>query len=247
MSRWLALGAILSAVAFASAATIMADGFEYATQAEFEAAWPNIAAPSATLDGTYYHSGAQSARTLVSASYTGRNYQNLDAEYNGTDAQPLVVEYWMYYVPGGTRHYNEVRAYADGGYGVGDLEQLYAAGWTNNATAPDVWDSTKFQARVAFGDNWVNLNEPGCPDRSEGWHKFTIEFKSATVAFYVDDILGRSLARPGTGSLDSLVLGSGLTSGGIESYTDDFSVSIVPEPTTLALLAFGGLALLRRR
>jgi hypothetical protein len=240
---------VAAALAPAAAGQILSDNFDgYADQAAFQAAWTPIGANSATLASDQSHSAPNSVFALTTTNNTGGNYRNLPGEYNATDGAPLLITYWMYYANGGTRHYNEIRAYADGGFGQGALQQLVAAGWNNSVTAPgEVFDGTKFQARVAFGPNtgWFNLNAAGAPNRSEGWHKFTIEIRSTDLNVYVDDVLGRTFTRGAVASFDSFVLGSRLTSAGVGSWTDD--LVITPEPGALALLALGGLAALRRR
>lgn len=240
---------VAAALAPAALGQILADNFDgYANQAAFEAAWPRIGANSATLATDQSHSAPNSVLALTTTNFTGGNSRNLPGEHDGSDAAPLVISYWMYYANGGTRHFNEVRAYADGSFGQGALQQIVAAGWFNSVTAPgEVLDVTKFQARVAFGPNtgWFNLNAPGAPGRSDGWHKFTIEVRSTDINFYVDDVLGRSFTRGTIARFDSVVLGSRLTSGGIGSWTDD--LLITPEPSALLLLALGGVAALRRR
>ena len=60
----------------------------------------------------------------------------------------------------------------------GALSQLLAIGEYGTVTLPgEVWDGTKYQGRSAFGSSagWFNLDAPGAPSRSPGWHKFTIE------------------------------------------------------------------------
>ena len=241
--------AVAAALVPAALGQILSDNFDgYADQAAFQAVWAPIGANSATLATDQSHSAPNSIFAMTTTNNTGGNSRNLGGEYDATDANPLTVEYWMYYAVGGTRHYNEVRAYADGGFGQGALQQLVAAGWNNSVTAPgEVFDGSKFQARVAFGANtgWFNLNGAGAPGRSEGWHKFTIQIRATDINVYVDDVLGRSFTRGTLATFDSVVLGSRLTSANIGSWTDDLRV--VPEPAALLLLALGGLAALRRR
>ena len=58
------------------------------------------------------------------------------------------------------------------------LSQLLAIGKYGAVTLPgEVWDGTKYQGRVTFGSSagWFNLDGPGAPSRSLGWHKFAIE------------------------------------------------------------------------
>lgn len=247
----LGLAALLAVTA--GATTIIQDNFDgYADQAAFNAVWTKTSTNAPTLASTVSdpnalaYSGTQSVKLLTPASTnTIGAYRNFPSEYQPTDAAPLVFECMMYYKSGATRHYNELRAYDGGGYLQGNLSQIVALGWTNALETGDPnFNGTKYQARVAFGSlGWENLNLTGAPDRSVGWHKFTVRVGASTVKFLVDDILGAELAVGYTGTFDSVVLGSRVTSAGFETYVDD--VNITPEPAALALLAVG--MLLRRR
>lgn len=251
MKKLMAAAFCAATASLAGADVILQDNFDgYADQAAFQAAWTPIGASSATLSTAQANSAPNSVFALTTTTGTGGNRRNLGGNFDGTDADPLVVSYWMYYEPGGTRHFNEIRGYAGSGYEDGALQQLYAVGWNNAVTAAgEVFDGTKFQARVAFGTGtgYFNLNLPGVPNRSTGWHKFTMEIRTSDINFYVDDILGRTFTRGTLANFDSVVLGSRQTSAGIGSWTDDLLVTGIPEPASLVLLSLGGLALLRRR
>lgn len=248
------LGLLASA---AHAGVIFSDDFEYDSQAAFEAVWPKDPAMTpADLSTEQAHSGSKSIKTTNAASNQNTNYRNLGGDLVPTDTAPIVATFWLYDVPGATRQFNSLRNYAGAGYKDGSVNQIYAAGIYNSVTAAgEVYDATTYKARVAFGagGGWINLNAPGAPTRSEGWHKFTIVVKDATIDFWVDGFLGRSWTRGDKTALDSVALGSSLSSlsgtpaTAKAAYTDDFSVSVVPEPASMALLALGGLFLRRRR
>ncbi len=244
------LCALLTTASAAPAAVIFFDDFDsYRSQPEFETVWSKIGAESAVLSTERYVSPPQSIKTLASATGTGGNYRNFGGDYLPSDAQPLVVSFYMSFDSGATRQFNEIRGYTGAGYNDGSLVQLYAVGTYSSVTAPgEVYDGTRYQARVAFGTDvgWFNLNAPGAPSRSDGWHKFEMEVKSTVVNFYVDDVLGRSWPRGTVTDLDCALLGSRLTNPGGAAWTDDFGVEQVPEPAALALLS-AGLLLVRRR
>lgn len=235
----------------ASAGTILSDNFDgYADQAAFEAAWPKTTGNSSSdLATDRAFSAPHSVRSLTTGSgaLIQSNYRDLGVEAAGSDAEPLVVKFQMYWAAGASRVFNAVRSYSGAGFGQGSLEQIYAVGAYNTVTAPgEVWNGAKYQARVAFGTSvgWFNLSDG--PDRSEGWHEFTIEVRSNDVNFYVDGVLGRNFSRGAITTFDSFIIGSGLTSGAVAAWTDDVSVEVVPEPASLALLALAGLIVRRR-
>ncbi len=135
----------------------------------------------------------------------------------------------------------------------GSISQLLAIGKYSSVTAPgEVFDATKYQARIVSGSfvGWFNLNGPGAPSRSAGWHKFTIErlADDTTLEFYVDDILSRTVTGATAQSWDTITMGFGTssTSNG-DAWYDGISVAIVPEPSTAALCVLGGLVLAIRR
>ncbi len=246
------LGALaIGALAASASAAILSDNFDsYATQAQFEAAWPKTGTYSAFLDTEKWVSSPKAIKTspTTSSADLGRNYRNFGGNYTPTDAAPLVATFWMYDTAGATRQYNEIRDYAGSSYADGALAQLYALGIYNSVTAPgEVYDGTKYKARVAYGTGvgWFNLNAPGAPSRSEGWHKFSMVVKSNVVEFYVDDILGRSFSRGTITDFDCFVIGSGLSSAGKAAWTDD--VLVTPEPATLVVLGLGSLLAFSRR
>jgi hypothetical protein len=160
-----------------------------------------------------------------------------------------------------TRVFNEVRSYSGAGLPNGDtipdgeLSQLLAIGKYNTVTLVDeIYDGTKYQGRIAFGSpsGWFNLNGPGAPSRSVGWHKFDIERldDELTMNFYVDNVLARSFTGSSL-SWDTLILGPGLGSTLGDAWIDGMSVSLgppIPElsSATFALLT-GAWGCLRRR
>jgi len=61
------------------------------------------------------------------------------------------------------------------------------------------------------------------------------------------DYLGTLFGDPDIGQVHSLTVGASNTGSGVNSDSMTVNLSVVPEPATLTLLAFGGLAVLRRR
>ena len=116
--------------------------------------------------------------------------------------------------------YGELRGYTGPGcavyYQPAGLRQLFAIG-RNDFRGKDKlprgvanlqlrrWaeklDRTKYQGsaeqNTPTNSGWFNLNAPGAPARSVGWHKFEIvrAADGTTVEFYVDGVLGRRVLR----------------------------------------------------
>ena len=246
MRTLLAIGVVLAVTAAASADFF--DNFDsYADQAAFEAAWPGYGTyGSLPLDQTFGYSGNQSVKSDRAASYTERNYRNLGSEHAGTDAAPLVFEFEMYSDdsassnPSNARDYCEIRGYTGAGLDDGSLEGLIAVGIYNGVSG----GGSVYQARVLYGgSNWFNLTADRIYNE---WVNMKVVISTGAIEFYVNDVLAGSDTRTDV-TYDSLSMGSGLTSAGVVTWFDDVSVYNVPEPGSLALLALGALAVIRRR
>jgi hypothetical protein len=114
---------------------------------------------------------------------------------------------------------------------------------------------------VASAGAFFKLNDfATSPTRSLGWHNLMVEIStddglSTDYAFYVDDILAERVSNVGIAaeirSYDVIRIGSGLSNGSTEAFTDNMQLELVPvpEPGALGLLSVGavGLAVRRRR
>jgi len=161
---------------------------------------------------------------LLATNAEQKLYHNLDTEYSCR----VVFAFWMYDDGSALAACGQLRGYTGPGYGKyvspGGLWQEFvigkysgpfgtnlAAGTLRGATL----DPAKYQGRVLRGTNagWFNLDAPGAPGRSVGWHQFQIDRSAAgsgsrTASFYVDGVLARTVVGVDAEAVDSLVLGS---------------------------------------
>ena len=244
MKKLLALSVVVAFASAASAGVIWFDDFDgYADQAALDAVYTQLYADPVNLDQTKGYSDGQSVSAGAhETSYDAdRMWRNLGGEFAGTDAEPLRFEF-MVQMDDTTdwwcRQYIEIRGYSGAGYGDGDLEELIALGCTSSGVA----DTGLYSARVVTGDNWFNLQTA----RSTEWTRLTALVKTSTVEMYVNGNLEYTSPRAEGFTIDSVVVGSGLSSR-VEMWFDDLNIDIIPEPASLSLLALGALALLRRR
>lgn len=251
----LAIGTLTSMV-FAQCAladvTIFTDGFELGRIGYW---WtPSSPATPLAIDNTksiFPGSGAYSAYMDSSSDLM---YRNIIGDNGGSEVDYAAsLSAWMY-TDTATRGFITARGYSGAGLLNGSttvdgtLDQLLAIGTYNSVTmAGETYDPTKYQARVLYGTSsgWFNLNAPGAPSRSPGWHQFTIARlgDDTTVNFYVDGILGRTITGVLPETWDTITMGSIATGTSTGNMWFDGIMVTVPEPSTLTLGFLGGLGL----
>lgn len=259
LSALLAAGAIAGAPS-ASAAVIFSDDFESGNMNNWTTTGTNPLEIS-TVQNVVPDGPGSSA--LMNTSID-RMHRNLIDDNGGSELSGPSTFTSFIYDPGNTspatRVFSEVRGYTGTGLpnggtvADGALAQLLAIGKYNTVTrAGEVYNANKYQARVTFPSTvgWFNLDGEGSPDRSAGWHRFDVERldDGTTINFYVDGVLSETIEGAASSTWDTLVLGPGLGSAVGDAWIDGISITdtVVPEPSALALVAVGGLALLRRR
>lgn len=192
---------------------------------------PLFNASALTLDIGNNHTS--SGNTSLLATNGGQNmYHNLAVKY----ACRTVLAFWMYDDGSSLSGCARLRGYTGPGYArytttnallqelaIGKYNNPFGSSGATGALAGQTLDTNKYQGRVARGLNqgWFNLDAPGSPNRSIGWHQFQID-RSATgspggrVYFYVDGILSRTITNAAGGAINSILLGSlegGTTNG----------------------------------
>lgn len=242
MRRLLAFGVVLAFASTASASFF--DDFDsYADQAAFETVWIPTP-PGQVLDQAKGWSDLQSVTNKPDP--VGTNTRALGQEYPGTDAFPIefsvmtdvdVLHWW-------TRSWVTLNAYDD----EGGLQAIVALGFTSGQ------GQTKYHGRMyGGGDGWFDIDDlSGDPqlDRTTEWTKLIALIKTDTVEYYVD---AQPLGDPKLGyisprtpgiTFDTVTIGTSYSSQEQVWFDDVF---VIPEPSALALLVLGGLALIRRR
>jgi hypothetical protein len=223
---------------------IFSDDFESGSMANWTVAGTASALDISTLTNVVPAGGTYSAYLNSSLD---RMYHNLGTEVAGWS----VCGFYLY-DSNSTRAFAEVRGYTGAGYNQGSLQNLYAIGKYSSVTMPgELYDATKYQGRVALGpgtNGWFNLNAPGAPSRSPGWHRFEIvRTASGVYNFYVDGVLGRSFTNVTDCAWDSVTIGSvgaGSTAG--DAWFDGVRVGAIeppPGPLTITGIVpstFGG-------
>jgi hypothetical protein len=188
---------------------------------------PLLNAEPMGIDNSHNHTpnGAFSAVITNSAQ---KMYYRLDPKdrLDPKQGHGVRMTMWLFDAGGPQTAYGELRSYT-GSSGYARYVWPYYGWWqciaagiytsdfgTNNtgSLAGETLDPTKYQGRVMAGANsgWFNLNAPGAPGRSPGWHKFQIDRSTSgtTVDFYVDDVLAREILDVKQAALDTVTIGS---------------------------------------
>jgi PEP-CTERM motif len=152
-------------------------------------------------------------------------------------------------------------ASSGGGGGLAEAQHWFAqllgapgTGQPESSLVPSTSPPTTFRTGAASGQvalNTATFNNiaPGAPDgtfQMVAWDNSSGLYPTwtqASIAF------AQNLIRAGTGNVFSLTsIGGGLnTPPSIEPFAQSFSILIVPEPTTAALLGLGAAILIYRR
>jgi hypothetical protein len=255
------LGLVIASVAVSARADFFDNFDSYANQAAMNAVWTVDLGTALTLSTA----NSVSAPNSVSQSTTvaSRIYHYLGSSIQGDQ---LDFSFDFYYTGTGTRDFAQVYSRAGSTWAAG-LNGALSFG-TYNTTA-----AGKFSARFSsatpangaiFGDGatiistsdttgWFALSV----SKTVGWHDMEVigaldpnHTGKAIYKFYVDGVLGGSIANAPDSLFNFGVIGGGVSSGtgsaANVAFYDNYSVGIIPEPSSLALLILGGLAMAGR-
>lgn len=153
--------------------------------------------------------------------------------------------------------------YADVKNPNGQVAQLFIAGDTDLTDGNAPTNQIRFNARGNSGSSFWTSHTGGASDSatvggltspSGGWGSMKIEVDlngSAVVTaarVYVNNIQEGTVSFNGTPLWTPTQVGFILDSTSDNAkYMDNFTVTVVPEPSVMALMGLGGLAMLRRR
>lgn len=237
------------------AATLIDDNFDsYTTQAAFEAAWPIVAAPSGVLVSTQSVSSANSIYYGANTSNVQRNGHSF-AE-SGNPALNNIVKFSFDFFDSNAAA-SPYRQYANlqDGTAPSASGQLVSMGLNNNLLST-AEGGNFYMARILgytppglTSGAYFKLNNDPSLLRTTGWHNLGVEISDVDFKFYVDGFLAETVPQTGLTlrSYDVVRLGSGLASTQAAWFDNVSVVTLVPEPSSLALALLGGFGLFLAR
>jgi hypothetical protein len=217
-----------SSVGSAAPIVVVNDGFEYADQAAFEAAWApigTVAPLSTTLDSTRFASGAKSATVPVTTA-TGQARNRLTfADIAAPSSSTSVTWSFDFYdsqtaaatTGAPSRNYSNLQDTT----APGSTNQLISMGLNNNQTGansggqfymarilgytvPTTADPDGGATETVGGAGaYFKLNDFAVGGRTTGWHNLKVVMSSddglsTDYAFYVDSVLAELVSNVGT-------------------------------------------------
>ena len=217
--------------------TILSDDFEsYADQAAMEAVWTQSGAGTVlldtTMDATGPPDGAQSAQIPddPDPNVPPPAYLTQVLELGGefivpTETDPVVWNVDLY-DPVGPDPNGTVVNWVELNY-IGGPDWFFVhvgmLGWADT-------DNNTYDLRAIGngGPNWVNLDQFDAPQRSVGWHTFTMVHKGNRIDLYVDGLLSyKNLQLNAETTYARADVGGGYN-GDVTIWADDFIVEYGP-------------------
>ena len=219
---------------------VFSDGFEtYANEAAFEKVWSKDGAPVYEFDATFGRASNKSVKMVDPGGGQGathRYYHDLPRALTPSDAEPVELSYDLHLDPAGAAdewkgawQTVDIRGYAGGKYKAGDVTGVVSIGVARVSANP--WSSSYFQSRI-FNPPDNNLpgqyhtanTENAAPKRTAGWHTLTARIGATSTSVLVDGVPAGVFAEGIKEPLTSVVIGSGVGSGGHTMWCDNVVV-----------------------
>jgi len=253
-------GVGISAFLITTAQADLFDNFDsYASEAAFDAAWIPTAGTGLDLNTSEFLSGPNSAKNPGTTPQQARAAMSSKA---GTD---LNFSFSFYdYNAGNARDFGAVYSRGGGGAWTDSLNNILAIGKYNTIAGTRYYGRVSTATGGIYGDGagtpastWFQLGigVSGYPTPTVGWHTASITGTPDPVnsgkviySFFIDGLLGGSVANLNSVGYNWVVLGSNLSTAPSGIAFENVSVTSVPEPGMLgfAALGMGALVLVRK-
>jgi len=205
------------------ATAIKCDDFEY-SETQYQAAWATAGTyPRLGLVDTMNATPLPATKSLYAPEGNSRVDASI-APLIPTEQQPVIFNVDIY-DPVGVGSTAVQFGQLTGDLVSGDwfLLEVGILGWDNT-------DNVHYDVRAIGngGPNWVDLDQFDGPDRSVGWHNFTVVHKGNRLDVYVDGLLGyKNLPLSAETTYEWAIIGAAPYSAGT-AYYDDYCVEVGP-------------------
>ena len=198
---------------------ILSDDFEY-EEADYQTAWSDSGTATRLDLVTDKNTTVGGTKSLYAVSGTTRVETSI-AGLTPTETEPVILNVNIYdpYGVDPSGFVNQwVQLNADG---TADYFYMHIGilGWSNT-------DNVHYDFRAVGngGPNWTDMDEWDAPDRTKGWHVFTMVHKGQRIDCYVDGKLALKNLTLGYDTIYAIPrIGAGYSST-LDAYYDDYSI-----------------------